>query len=48
MEDAVMPGRTLGNLILIEDDVREEEPRREVNPRSLRPEVVMTLIKIED
>ena len=48
LEDLVLPGRTLGNPILIEDDVREEEPRAEVNPRSLRPQVVTTLIKTED
>ena len=47
LEDAVLPGRTLGNPILNEDD-REEELRAEVDLRSPRPEVVMTLIKIED
>ena len=40
------PGRTLGNPILIEDDV---EVREEDDPRSPRPhEVVTTLIEIED
>ena len=47
LEDLVLPGRMLGNPILIEDN-REEDPRVEVNPRSPRPQVVMTLIKIED
>ena len=47
LEDMVLPGRTLGNLILIEDDVREEDPRPEVNPRSPRPQVVTTLIEID-
>ena len=43
----VMPelGRTLGNHILIEDDM---EVKEEDDPRSLRPPVVMTLIEIED
>ena len=44
LEDLVLLGRTLGNPILIEDDVKEED-----DPRSPRPRgVVMTLIKIED
>ena len=47
LEELVLPGRTLGNPILIEDE-REEEPRAEVDPRSLRPSVVTTLIEIED
>ena len=47
LEDLVLPGRTLGNPILIEDD-REEEPRAEVDLRSPRPPVVTTLIEIED
>ena len=37
--------RTLGNPILIEDDV---EVKEENDPRSPRPPVVMTLIEIED
>ena len=47
LEDLVLPGRTLGNPILIEDD-REEDPRVEVDLRSPRPAVVTTLIEIED
>ena len=47
LEDMVLPGRTLGNPILIEDD-REEDLRLEVDPRSPRPQVVTTLIKIVD
>ena len=47
LEDLVLPGRTLGNPTLIEDD-QEEDPRAEVNLRSPRPAVVTTLIKIED
>ena len=47
LKELVLPelGRTLGNPILIEDDM---EVKREDNPRSPRPPVVMTLIKIED
>ena len=48
LEELVLPGRTLGNPIIIEDDAREEEPRADVDPRSPRPQVVMTLIEIED
>ena len=47
LEDLILPGRTLGNPILIEDD-REEDPRAEVDLRSPRPAVVTTLIEIED
>ena len=47
LEDLVLLGRTLGNPILIEDD-REEDLRAEVDLRSPRPQVVTTLIKIED
>ena len=47
LEELVLLERMLGNPILIEDD-REEDLRAEVDPRSLRPGVVMTLIKIED
>ena len=47
LEDLILPGRTLGNPILIEDD-REEDLRAEVDPRSPRPAVVTTLIEIED
>ena len=47
LEDLVLLGRTLGNPILIEDD-REEDLRAEVDPRSPRPQVVTTLIEIED
>ena len=43
---APMAGRTLGNLILIEDDpVEVKEELSEVRPSR---QVVMTLIKIED
>ena len=45
LEDLVLPGRTLGNPILIEDDV---EVREEDDLRSPRPQVVTTLIEIED
>ena len=47
LRDLVIPevGRTLENLILIEDDV---EVKVEDDPRSPRPPVVMTLIEIED
>ena len=44
LEDLVLLEQTLGNPILIED----EEVREEDDLRSLRPPVVMTLIKIED
>ena len=47
LEELVLPGRTLGNPILIEDDW-EEDPRAEVDLRSPRPQVVMNLIEIED
>ena len=47
LEELMLPGRTLGNPILIEDD-REEDLRAEVDLRSLRPGVVTTLIEIED
>ena len=45
LEDLVLLGRTLGNPILIEDDIGVKE---EDDPRSPRPTVVMTLIEIED
>ena len=45
LEDLVLLGRTLGNPILIEDDI---EVKEEDDPRSPRPIVVTTLIEIED
>ena len=45
LEGVVLLGRTLGNPILIEDDV---EVKEEDDPRSPRPAVVMTLIELED
>ena len=47
LEELVLLGRTLGNPIVIEDE-REEDPRAEVDSRSPRPQVVTTLIEIED
>ena len=47
LKEMVQPeaGRTLGNPILIKDDL---EVKEEDDPRSPRPQVVTTLIKIEN